>query len=34
MIGASPLISANFLDEPTIKAMNMLGLEYQFGRQS
>jgi 5'-nucleotidase len=27
-IGASPLISANYLDEPTITAMNMLGLEY------
>ena len=27
-IGASPLISANYLDEPTIAAMNMLGLEY------
>jgi 5'-nucleotidase len=27
-IGASPLISANYLDEPTIDAMNMLGLEY------
>jgi 5'-nucleotidase len=26
-IGASPLISANYLDEPTIEAMNMLGLE-------
>ena len=26
-IGASPLISANYLDEPTITAMNMLGLE-------
>jgi 5'-nucleotidase len=27
-IGASPLISANYLDEPTIAAMNMLGLEF------
>ena len=27
-IGASPLISANYLDEPTISAMNMLGLEF------
>ena len=26
-IGASPLISANYLDEPTIQAMNLLGLE-------
>ena len=26
-IGASPLISANYLDEPTIEAMNQLGLE-------
>jgi 5'-nucleotidase len=26
-IGASPLISANYLDEPSIDAMNMLGLE-------
>jgi 5'-nucleotidase len=26
-IGASPLISANYLDEPTIYAMNLLGLE-------
>ena len=26
-IGASPLISANYMDEPTITAMNMLGLE-------
>src|SRR5947209_3727103 len=26
-IGASPLISANYLDEPTIHAMNLLGLE-------
>ena len=27
-IGASPLISANYLDEPTITAMNLLGLEF------
>jgi 5'-nucleotidase len=27
-IGASPLISAYYLDEPTIEAMNMLGLEF------
>ena len=27
-ISASPLISANYLDEPTIKAMNLLGLEF------
>ncbi len=27
-IGASPLISANYLDEPTIEAMNLLGLEF------
>src|SRR6185369_53381 len=27
-IGASPLVSANYLDEPTIDAMNMLGLEF------
>ena len=27
-IGASPLISAHYLDEPTIKAMNAIGLEY------
>jgi 5'-nucleotidase len=27
-IGASPLISANYLDEPTISAMNALGLEF------
>src|SRR4051812_33846122 len=26
-VGASPLISANYLDEPTIDAMNLLGLE-------
>ena len=27
-IGASPLISANYLDEPSIEAMNELGLEF------
>ncbi|GAA4007310.1 bifunctional metallophosphatase/5'-nucleotidase [Sphingomonas humi] len=27
LIGATPLVSAYFLDEPTIKAMNMVGLE-------
>lgn len=27
-VGASPLISANYLDEPTIGAMNLLGLEF------
>ena len=27
LIGASPLISALFHDEPTIEAMNLLGLE-------
>ncbi len=27
-VGASPLISANYLDEPTIEAMNLLGLEF------
>jgi 5'-nucleotidase len=27
-VGASPLISANYLDEPTISAMNLLGLEF------
>ncbi|HEX6603348.1 MAG TPA: metallophosphoesterase, partial [Sphingomicrobium sp.] len=27
-IGASPLVSAHYLDEPTIVAMNMLGLEF------
>jgi 5'-nucleotidase len=27
-IGASPLVSANYLDEPTIDAMNLLGLEF------
>src|SRR4051794_14076220 len=27
-IGASPLISANYLDEPSIAAMNLLGLEF------
>jgi 5'-nucleotidase len=28
LIGASPLISANFQDEPTIEAMNLLGLDF------
>ncbi len=28
MIGASPLVSALFHDEPTIEAMNMLGLDF------
>jgi 5'-nucleotidase len=28
MIGASPLVSALFLDEPSIAAMNMVGVEY------
>ena len=28
LIGASPFTSANFLDEPTILAMNMLGLDF------
>ncbi len=27
-IGASPLISAHYVDEPTIEAMNLLGLEF------
>ncbi|HET6941238.1 MAG TPA: bifunctional metallophosphatase/5'-nucleotidase [Sphingomicrobium sp.] len=27
-IGASPLVSAYYLDEPTIQAMNLLGLEF------
>ena len=27
VIGASPLVSALYLDEPTIDAMNLLGLE-------
>ena len=27
-IGASPLLSAHYLDEPTITAMNLLGLEF------
>jgi 5'-nucleotidase len=27
-IGASPLVSAHYLDEPTIQAMNLLGLEF------
>ena len=28
VISASPLVSAEFLDEPTILAMNMIGLDY------
>ncbi len=28
MIGATPLISAIFHDEPTIEAMNLMGLDY------
>jgi hypothetical protein len=28
LISASPLISAQFLDEPTILAMNMIGLDF------
>ncbi|UZR30893.1 bifunctional metallophosphatase/5'-nucleotidase [Methylococcus mesophilus] len=28
LIGASPLVSANFQDEPTIEAMNLLGLDF------
>ncbi len=28
LISASPLVSAEFLDEPTILAMNMIGLDY------
>ncbi|WP_333688745.1 bifunctional metallophosphatase/5'-nucleotidase [Methylococcus capsulatus] len=28
LIGASPLISAHFQDEPTIEAMNLLGLDF------
>lgn len=28
LIGASPFVSANFLDEPTVLAMNALGLDY------
>src|SRR3954469_18045098 len=28
MIGASPLVSAVFLDEPTIQAMNLIGVDY------
>ena len=28
LISASPLVSANFLDEPTILALNMVGLEF------
>jgi len=29
MIGASPLVSAVFLDEPTIHAMNLIGVDYE-----
>jgi 5'-nucleotidase len=28
MIGASPLVSALFLDEPTIEAMNLMGIDF------
>lgn len=28
MVGASPLVSALFLDEPTIEAMNMIGVDF------
>ena len=28
LIGGSPLISALFYDEPTIEAMNLIGLEF------
>jgi 5'-nucleotidase len=28
MIGASPLVSAVFLDEPTVHAMNLIGVDY------
>jgi 5'-nucleotidase len=28
MVGASPLISSMFLDEPTIHAMNLMGIDY------
>lgn len=28
LIGATPLVSANFLDEPTIKALSLAGLDY------
>jgi 5'-nucleotidase len=28
LIGASPLVSANFQDEPTVEAMNLLGLDF------
>ncbi|MCY7281776.1 MAG: bifunctional metallophosphatase/5'-nucleotidase, partial [Sphingomonas bacterium] len=28
MIGASPLVSALFLDEPTIAGMNLIGVDY------
>ena len=34
MISASPLVSAVFLDEPTILAMNLIGVDLQRGRQS
>ncbi len=33
LIGASPLLSAAFHDEPTIKAMNQIGLAGRLGRQ-
>ena len=33
IVGASPLLSAAFHDEPTIEAMNSLGLEATLGRQ-
>ena len=28
LIGATPLVSALFHDEPTIEAMNLMGLDY------
>ena len=28
MVGASPLISAFFKDEPTIEAMNLIGIDF------
>ena len=28
LIGATPLVSAIFHDEPTIEAMNLMGLDY------
>jgi len=34
LIGASPLLSAMFHDEPTIESMSMMGLELSAGRQS